>query len=586
MRRRDLLQGTGIAAASTLLAPLPALTAPTAISRVRPGTPAWPDDAAWNRLRETLSGRLTQTADVAATHAPDAFAHNPFARGARCDIAQSTGWLGAWRATPSAYVVEAETPADVAAAVHFASEHMLRLVIRGGGHSFCGTSSAPDSLMVWTRKLDTVIIHDDFVPRDSSAAPVHAVSVGAGCMWLHVYQAVVGGAGRYVQGGGCTTVGVSGLVLGGGFGNFSKAFGLAAASLLEAEIVTADGAVRIVNEAREPDLFWALKGGGGGTFGVVTRMTLATHPLPDKVGALGLTLRAHSNEAYRRLLARFVDLYADTLCNPHWGEQAHVAPDRSLRLTLVFQNLTKAQALAAIQPLVDFAAASPADYEGSQSLSATDVPARWFWNAWVLRFFARSAVDFDDRPGAAWTDFWWHGDGDQVGAFWTAYGSRWLPARLLDPPHRATLVDALHEASGHAITSLHFNKGLAGAPDAVVAAARRTAMNPDVASSFALAISGTSSPDAIPDGAPAEADAHRRAARIAAALDAIAAVAPDAGSYGNESDFFLKDWSRAFWGDNYARLRAIKTRYDPDGLFFVHHGVGSEDWTPDGFSRT
>ena len=84
-----------------------------------------------------------------------------------------------------------------------------------------------------------------------------------------------------MQGGGCGTVGVAGLVSGGGFGSFSKNFGTAAAGLLEAEIVTADGAVRIVNACTNPDLFWALKGGGGGSFGVVTRLTLRTRELPD-----------------------------------------------------------------------------------------------------------------------------------------------------------------------------------------------------------------------------------------------------------------------------------------------------------------
>ena len=83
-------------------------------------------------------------------------------------------------------------------------------------------------------------------------------------------------AGRYVQGGGCTTVGVAGLILGGGFGSFSKSYGMAGAALLEAEIVTADGRVRIANACTNADLFWALKGGGNGSFGVVTRLTLRT----------------------------------------------------------------------------------------------------------------------------------------------------------------------------------------------------------------------------------------------------------------------------------------------------------------------
>ena len=99
--------------------------------------------------------------------------------------------------------------------------------------------------------MDDVAVHDAFTPTGSKAAPVPAVSCGAGAMWLHAYQAV-SGAGRYVQGGGCTTVGVAGLVQGGGFGSFSKGFGSAAASLLEAEIVTADGRIRVVDAPRNP----------------------------------------------------------------------------------------------------------------------------------------------------------------------------------------------------------------------------------------------------------------------------------------------------------------------------------------------
>ena len=62
-------------------------------------------------------------------------------------------------------------------------------------------------------------------------------------------------------------------------------------------------------------------------------------------------------------------------------------------------------------------------------------------------------------------------------------------------------------------------------------------------------------------------------------------LVPDPGSYVSESNYFEKDWQRAFWGNNYARLRRIKKQYDRDGLFFVHHGVGSEDWSADGMAR-
>src|SRR5438270_863790 len=107
-------------------------------------------------------------------------------------------------------------------------------------------------------------------------APQPAVTVETGARWLAVYDAVTTRGGRYVQGGGCTTVGVAGFIHGGGFGSFSKKYGLGAAALLEAEIVTADGSVLVVNACNHPDLFWAVKGGGGGAFGVLTRLTLRT----------------------------------------------------------------------------------------------------------------------------------------------------------------------------------------------------------------------------------------------------------------------------------------------------------------------
>jgi FAD/FMN-containing dehydrogenase len=124
---------------------------------VRPGAPTWPTDADWANLNRATNGRLSQV-ELPKLDGPDAkkLLSNPFYVGDEPGLTQSSGWLDAWRSSPSAYVVAAESAADVAAAVSFASAHNLRLVVKGRGHSYLGTSSARDSLLVWTRKMDAV----------------------------------------------------------------------------------------------------------------------------------------------------------------------------------------------------------------------------------------------------------------------------------------------------------------------------------------------------------------------------------------------------------------------------------------------
>ncbi|HET6362878.1 MAG TPA: BBE domain-containing protein, partial [Gemmatimonadota bacterium] len=140
------------------------------------------------------------------------------------------------------------------------------------------------------------------------------------------------------------------------------------------------------------------------------------------------------------------------------------------------------------------------------------------------------------------------------------------------------LADALFAASRRWTTSLHFNKGLAGAPPEEIAAARDTAMNPAVLDAFALAIVASEGPPAFAGIQGHEPDlprGRRAAERINAAMAELLKVVPNAGSYVSESDYFEADWQRSYWGSNYPRLAEVKRRYDPNGLFVVHNGVAS-----------
>jgi hypothetical protein len=467
--------------------------------------------------------------------------------------------------------------------------HSLRLVVKGGGHSYQGNSCAADSLLVWTRGMNAVVLHDAFMASgcEGRFAPEPAVSVGAGARWIDAYDAVTTNSGRYVQGGGCTSVGVAGLITGGGFGSFSKRFGTAAAGLIEAEVVTADGEVRIVNACKDPDLFWALKGGGGATFGVVTRLTLRTRELPEIFGAVFGAIRASSDEAYRGLINQVLAFYRSALFNPHWGEQLVFRTDNTLRLSMLFCGLTRDQALATWAPFIDWVRANPA-YTFTGEFKVMSGPARHYWDAKLLEKMGAAWIVPDGRPGAPDHNFLWAGDQEQAGWTIQGYKSLWLPAALLEQGRSVELADAVFACTRHWEMAFHFNKGLAGAPAEEIAAAQNTSMNPAVLTAFALAIIGAGAPPSftgLPDGPPDLDAARDAAAQVRMAMDELLRVAPFAGSYVSESDYSQQDWQRSFWGTNYSRLARIKQKYDPRGLFFVHHGVGSESWNEDGFVR-
>jgi FAD/FMN-containing dehydrogenase len=550
----------------------------------RPGTDGWPSPGQWGELSSAVGGRLMQpTSPFAAcvTAGPlceQALADmkNPFFVERTPGATQSTGWLGAWSTRVSPYAVAVESAADIAATVAFASKHNLRLVVKGTGHDYFGRSNAADSLLIWTHRMRGVESHEAFVPIGAPAGTtgVQALSAQAGARWLEGYIEATTRMGRYVQGGGCTTVGMAGgFMQGGGFGSFSRRYGTGAASMIEAEVITADGQVRVCNEFQEADLFWALKGGGGGTFGVVSRVTLATHDMPTQAGILSCTIAAGSDQAMREVLDRFVMLWKDTLCTANWGEKISVSPDNKLELVLVFNGLSPDQANAVFAPFIAWAKSESM----SVDFSIMDLPFR---KAWDLKWFEKtkpSMVKTDDSTGGSASQFWWAGDSGQVSRFIWSYFGRYMPVSLLQDSARCSRV--LYEASRHATVEVHINKGLAGAAPEAIERTRGTSMNPkvlDAAGLFILA-GGQSAIPGVPGHEPDVPAGRAELARLRKAFDIVRDATPGAGSYVNESDYFDQDWGNLYWGEHYARLCQIKKAVDPDGLFCGHHLVGSEN---------
>lgn len=178
-------------------------------------------------------------------------------------------------------VIQPETASHVQDIVKQAKLANLKVTIKCGGHSYAGHSTAFKGISLDLRRMNKAKL--DIKSK--------TVTIDAGCQWGHVYKTLINGKhnGLIINGGRCPFVGVSGFILGGGLGPFTRSFGMGSDTLEEATVVTADGELFTVKESddrstKEGGLFWALRGAGGGNFGVLVKMKLKVQQLENKDG--------------------------------------------------------------------------------------------------------------------------------------------------------------------------------------------------------------------------------------------------------------------------------------------------------------
>lgn len=570
---------------------------PSFSPRVRPSDKNWPSAAEWAQLKKEVGGRLSPVKDPLEACRKNSTSKscfkvlslikNPFYIQDQAGATQTSGWFKAWDSKPSQYVVEAKNTQDVLATINFARTKNLRLVVKGGAHSYLGQSNAPDSLLLWTRKMNGINLHKNFMPEGSpDKKGVPAVSIETGAIWLEVYDAVVSRGGMYVQGGGCTTVGVGGFIQTGGFGSFSKGWGIAASHLLEAQIVTSEGNILTVNPYKNADLFWALKGGGG-SFGVITKITLKTHPLPPYFGAVNMAVKSRSDKAFQKLLSQFFIFYKDSLLNPYWGENIRIKSDNTLEIAMTSHTLSQKQAEKIWGPFIEWIKKRAGDFEITANPHFVFVPAQKWWDySYRSKYLPHSIVE-DTRSNTPKGRFWWQGNDREVDVYLYGYDSAWLPEKLLRPNKLSSFISTLFQASRLNDIEIHFQKGLAGSPWATKELAKKTAINPIAIDSFGLllAVSGQKKAyKGIKGYEPNAKDAKKGAEKVNKAMALVRTLIPDGGAYSSESDFFTPHWQKRAWGPNYPKLLSIKQKYDPMGLFVGRHYVGSEFWSSDGFT--
>ncbi|KAF3063823.1 4-dimethylallyltryptophan N-methyltransferase [Daldinia childiae] len=276
--------------------------------RCRPFEPCWPNEAEWATLDDSVDGNLLPLKPIGHV------CHHPTLDNHACEDLKRLSLDSGWRAAQPAslqdwiweggklqneschifsgpesnchqgrvplYSVSVQSASHIQKAVLFAKKHNLRLVIKNTGHDGVGRSSGPSSFQIHTNKLKNLEFHEDFLVQgatESSGGP--AVTIGAGVMQWEVYEKAAAKRLSLV-GGECPTVGaVGGFLQGGGVSSFfSYARGLAIDNVLEYQVVTAEAKVVVANAHQNQDLFWALRGGGGGTFGIVAQATVRLFP--------------------------------------------------------------------------------------------------------------------------------------------------------------------------------------------------------------------------------------------------------------------------------------------------------------------
>ncbi|GAQ36791.1 hypothetical protein AtubIFM55763_011218 [Aspergillus tubingensis] len=543
---------------------IPAQVQGSSTCRYLPGDSEWPSAADWHQLNTTVGGRLSATVPLGAPcHEPHYDAaqcaylaaewiypelhanssssfSNPYFQNQSCDpftSKTSPCLLGNY---PD-YTIDVRGAADAAAGVTFAREHNIRLVIKNTGHDLLGRSSGKGSLGLWTHHMKNISILDYHHPRYTGKA----MKMGAGVQGFDAYAAAHK-AGLRVVGGTCSTVGLAGgYTQGGGHSMLSTLYGLSADQVLEWEVVLADGRHVVATPTDYPDLYWALSGGGGGTYAVVLSMTVKAHADGIVTGASVTVTQTNSSDAFWEAVTAF------HTAMPAWiakgAATAYVIMDGSLYLMpATFPGYNASEVNGFMQPFVAQLQRLAVNY--TISVNSFD------------NYYTFFDTFFGPLPDGSYTNA-------QV------QGGRLIPREvLMSADSNRALTAALREISSNRafrIIGVGTDVSRGGdVPNAVFPGWRKAitwielTADWDFTQSYATNVANetliTNHYDPL--------------------LTQVTGLANSSGAYLNEGDFQQKDFQTQFFGGNYASLKQVKRRYDPEGVFYGTALVGSDDW--------
>ncbi|KAL5344380.1 hypothetical protein ACLOAV_010640 [Pseudogymnoascus australis] len=537
-----------------------------------PGDFLWPSKTIWKIFNILTGGALIETvpigavcyknnvhynaakcADIlahwteSATHAGDPTSvMSPLYQGETCMPQSgntSTCEIGGF---PS-YSVKATTVSQIQLAVNFARNLNLRLVVHNTGHDFLGKSTGAGALSIWTHNLKSI----NFIKSYSSPSyRGPAFKLGAGIQVLDLYEA----AKKYgvtAVGGECKGVGVTGgYIAGGGHSPISSKYGMGADQVLSIDVVTPSGRFITADENNNKDLFWAIRGGGGGTFGVVTSMTVKVHPKMHFSGVTFTILSGANTNVTDGLFFAALEAY--------WRKFPSYAAQGTYAYSTIFPLGAEGGYMWSMLPwlvpemsLVDFKAMVTPLFDEWTALGLQFEPEFFehdnFYDTWTSHFPVETVANINMRTA-----------------------SRLFPIKNWED--EATLnktistIRAVIE-DGSAFIQYNINGAApAGTPDNAVNPAWRDA------TLYGIFGGGWAADASLED----QAFANNRITNDWGAR--FREITPGSGGYLNEGDVMEPDFGQAFFGSNYDRLVRIKKATDPWNVFWAPTAVGSEDW--------
>ncbi|KAH3995058.1 hypothetical protein HBI56_237430 [Parastagonospora nodorum] len=439
------------------------------------------------------------------------------------------------------YVIAAKTVSDIQSVINFCRNDFLRLVVKNTGQDFSGKSTGHGAFSIWTHGLKDMQYFDSYVDESGYKGP--AIKAGAGVQAFELYK-FADQKGVVAVAGEGQTVGIfGGYIQGGGHSPLSSIYGMAADHVLGFEVVTPLGDFVTANSTNNQDLFWALRGGGGGTFGVVTSVTIKVYKdMPVSAASWTLSSSKIGKEKFWAATKAFFDRATD---NADAGTYAYflLAPtgtDFTLTMQPFFApNKTSAQLNTLLAPYLS-------------KLTSLNIPFspkiteyKSFYPAWQAEF----PVEASSGNNAI-------------------ISSRLLPrSNFASETGRNTTFAVLRRTVEANHTLIAFNMATRGSNPS-------NAVNPAFRNSVYHVIVDRP----IDPAASASTLNAVRTAFTNGTMKAWRDVSPGSGAYVNEADRVEPDWQRSFWGDGYERLRAIKREMDPRDVFWASRAVGSEGW--------